>query len=437
MKRILIALAVLASVQVAGAQNIETAKKNLEAAKAACENVKKAAKVATWINLGNKFIDAYNAPIGNAWVGADVTSLTLAMGNDKPVSTENVVLNGTTYTKQVYKDKNIYINEAGVVDIIEVTNPVCADPLSSALEAFVKAAEVDVKATKLKDIANGIKSVSEKYVTDAYSAYSLGNIESARDLFVAAYNASLTQPYAVADTSALYNAAFTSWSIGDNADAKDYFEKCISLNYFEDGEVYTKLADVMSKLDTTAAGKKAMKSVLEEGFSKFPSNQGILIGLINYYITSGEDTDRLFSLLDDAKKNEPGNASLYYVEGNIYLQLGNAEKAKEAYRKCSEINPEYEWGYIGEGMMYYDQAIEIQDKAQSELDDAKYMELVKEFEVVLKNCLAPFEKAFEITKDESIKMTVAEYLKNANYRFSSQDPSYKEAYDKYNAYLNQ
>ena len=135
MKRILIALAVLASVQVAGAQNIETAKKNLEAAKAACENVKKAAKVATWINLGNKFIDAYNAPIGNAWVGADVTSLTLAMGNDKPVSTENVVLNGTTYTKQVYKDKNIYINEAGVVDIIEVTNPVCADPLSSALEA--------------------------------------------------------------------------------------------------------------------------------------------------------------------------------------------------------------------------------------------------------------------------------------------------------------
>ena len=190
MKRILIALAVLASVQVAGAQNIETAKKNLEAAKAACENVKKAAKVATWINLGNKFIDAYNAPIGNAWVGADVTSLTLAMGNDKPVSTENVVLNGTTYTKQVYKDKNIYINEAGVVDIIEVTNPVCADPLSSALEAFVKAAEVDVKATKLKDIANGIKSVSEKYVTDAYSAYSLGNIESARDLFVAAYNAS-------------------------------------------------------------------------------------------------------------------------------------------------------------------------------------------------------------------------------------------------------
>ncbi|MGN1216178.1 MAG: hypothetical protein ACI4TJ_08025 [Candidatus Cryptobacteroides sp.] len=437
MKRILIALAVLASVQVATAQSVENAKKNLEAAKAASENVKKATKVATWINLGNKYIDAYNAPVGNAWVGADVTSLSLAMGNDKPVSTENVVINGVNYTKQVYKDKNIYINEAGVADIIQVTNPVCANPLDNALLAFKKAAEVDVNGTKLKDIANGIKSIAEKYVNDAYSEYSLGNAEGARDLFKAAFDASLTQPYGIADTSALYNAGFTSWAIGDNAAARDYFKECLNYEYYEDGEVYTKLADVMAKVDTTATGKQAMKTVLEEGFSKFPSNQGILIGLINYYITSGEDTDRLFSLLDDAKKNEPENASLYYVEGNINLQLGNVEKATEAYRKCSSINPDYEWGYIGEGMMYYNQAIEIQDKAQQELDDAKYMELVKEFEVVLKNCLEPFEKAFEITKDENIKLTVAEYLKNANYRFSSQDPSYKEAYDKYSAYLNQ
>ncbi|MGN0202513.1 MAG: tetratricopeptide repeat protein [Candidatus Cryptobacteroides sp.] len=436
MKRILIALAVLASVQVAGAQSVETAKKNLEAAKAATMNEKKATKVATWVNLGNKYLDAYNAPVGNAWVGADVTSLTLAMGNDKPVSTENVVVNGSNYTKQVYKDKDIYINEAGVVEIIKVTNPVCADPLVNALEAFKKAAEVDVNRTKAKDIAVGIQSIVEKYVTDAYSAYSLGDTEGARNMFESAFFASLTEPYNIADTSSLYNAGFTSWAIGDNTKAKECLEKCLSYGYYEEGEVYTKLADVMSKLDTTKAGKQSMKAVLEEGFSKFPSNQGILIGLINYYISSGEDTDRLFTLLDDAKKNEPSNASLYYVEGNINLQLGNVDKARDSYRKCSEINPQYEWGYIGEGMMYYNQAIEIQDKAQNELDDDKYMALVKEFEVVLKNCLEPFEKAFELTKDESIKMTVAEYLKNANYRFSSQDPKYKEAYDMYYEYLN-
>ena len=57
---------------------------------------------------------------------------------------------------------------------------------------------------------------------------------------------------------------------------------------------------------------------------KFPQSQGVLIGLINYYINSGENTDRLFELISAAKSNEPNNASLYYVEGNVNLHLGRA-----------------------------------------------------------------------------------------------------------------
>ena len=85
---------------------------------------------------------------------------------------------------------------------------------------------------------------------------------------------------------------------------------------------------------------------------KFPQSQGVLIGLINYYINSGENTDRLFELISAAKANEPNNASLYYVEGNVNLQLGRAEDAIAAYEKCSEINPEYEFGYIGIGQYW-------------------------------------------------------------------------------------
>lgn len=437
MKRILLALAVLASVQVANAQNIETAKKNVEAAEAASQNVKKATKVATWLTLGNKYVDAYNAPIGNAWVGADVTSLALAMGNDKPVSTENVVLNGQQFTKQVYKDKNIYINGAGVVEIIEVTKSAVANPLEKALAAYKKAAEVDVKATKLKDIATGIKNVGEKFTSEAYSAYGLGDFKTAQKNFEAAYNAALTEPYAQVDTSALYNAAFTSFMLEDNAKAKTLLEKCLSYGYYaENGDVYTKLADVVAKLDTTAAGKASQKAILEEGFTKFPASQGILIGLINYYLTSGQDTERLFELLADAKKNEPNNASLYYVEGNIRSQLGDTEKAIAAYKECSTIDPNYEYGYIGEGILYYNQAIDLQDKAQAELDDAKYMALVQEFEVVLKKCIEPFEKAFEVSKDDSVKSTIAEYLKNTYFRFRDQDDSYQKGYEKYNEFIS-
>ena len=172
-------------------------------------------------------------------------------------------------------------------------------------------------------------------------------------------------------------------------------------------------------------------------FQKFPQSQSILIGLINYYLKSNESTDRLFELLDKAKENEPNNASLYYVEGNIRAQLGDREKAVAAYEKCAEINPEYDFGFIGEGTMYYNLAIELQTKAQEELDDAKYMELVKEFEAALKSCIAPFEKAFEITKDDGVKVGVSEYLKNAYYRFRDESAEYQAGYDKYSKFSSE
>ena len=68
MKKILIALAVLLSVQVADAQVKSPAdsKKAVEAAEAASQNPKKAVKVATWTKLAGAYVEAFNAPAGNA-----------------------------------------------------------------------------------------------------------------------------------------------------------------------------------------------------------------------------------------------------------------------------------------------------------------------------------------------------------------------------------
>ena len=193
-------------------------------------------------------------------------------------------------------------------------------------------------------------------------------------------------------------------------------------------EVYAKLGDVYTNLGDAKKGAET----LEQGFVKFPQSQSILIGLINYYISSGDDTDRLFVLIDEAKKNEPNNASLYYVEGNIYKELKNVEKAVASYYKCADINPEYEFGYIGAGLLYYNLAVELQKKAAEEYDDKKYEALAKEFEVALKNAIDPFEKAFETTKDETLKVSIAEYLKNIYYRFYSKGAEYEAGYNKYN-----
>ena len=431
MKKILLALAVLASMQVANAQvkSAADAKKAVEAAEAAASNEKKAIKTATWIKLGQEYVKAYDAPTGNIIPGSSKTELALMMGSEKPVSTEAVEIQGTAYTKEVYADKNLYFNANGQLAVIEVTKPVYADALEKAIAAYQKAYDLDASHAKSKDIAAAFDLIGQKYNTEAYNKYTLGDLASASKYFEKAAEVEALAPLSKIDTSAIYNAGFTAWAVKDFDRAKPLFEKCYSLGYYyEGGEVFAKLAEV-DTLNT--------KKYLEEGFEKFPQSQSILIGLINYYLKSGDSTDRLFELLDKAKANEPNNASLYYVEGNIRSQLGQTDEAVKAYEKCAEINPEYEFGYIGEGTMFYNKAIELQSAAQAELDDAKYMALVKEFEDALKSCIAPFEKAFEITKDNAVKVGVSEYLKNIYYRFREESAENLANYEKYSKFSSE
>ena len=430
MKKILIALAVLLSVQVADAQTKtpEAAKKAVESAEAAAANPKKAAKLATWTKLASAYMDAYSAPAGAAWLGASKQELQILMGNQKPISTENVVVAGDQLVKEVYADKEFYYNVNGQLAIINVTKPVVEDVLAKAAEAYKKAGELDVKGSKSKDIMAGLANVASKYIDDGMNCYQFGDLAKASQLFEKAANVSAIAPLSKVDTTALYNAAYTAWAGKDYERAKNFFEKCLDANYYyEGGEVFAKLGDVYTNLGDAKKGAET----LEQGFVKFPQSQSILIGLINYYMTSGENTDRLFTLIDEAKKNEPNNASLYYVEGNIYKELKNVEKAVESYYKCAEINPEYEFGYIGAGILYYELAIELQEKASNEYDDKKYNELVGQLEQALKNALDPFEKAYAVSKDDQLKVSVAEYLKNIYYRFYSNGPEYEAGYKKY------
>lgn len=433
MKKIFFALAIVMSMTFANAQQVKTktegaAKAALEAAQAAADNAKKATKVATWLKLAQSYMDAYQAPAGNGWIGGQAQELQLVMGNQKPTSEENVVVNGTSYLKKAYASADYYFNEEGKLAVIKVTKPIVEDALGKALDAYKSAYKNDPKGSKSADIIKGIQAVSDKFVQEAYDAYTFGDMASAAKYFEAAAEALATEPLNKVDYEYYYDAGFAALECGDLQKAKDFLQKCIDNKFYgESGEVYAKLADATEKL----GDKEGARDILEAGFAAFPQSQGILIGLINYYVASNSDTDKLFSLLDDAKKNEPNNASLYYVEGNINKELGKKDEAIAAYRQAGQIDPTYEFGYIGEGLLLYNEAADIQEKAQEELDDAKYMALVEQFEAALKGCIAPLEKAIEITKDNETKLGVAEYLKNATYRFRESDPSIAEKYEKY------
>ena len=436
MKKFVAILALAATMFAVNAQaqnkEVAAAKAALEKAQAAAENPKQNTKLATWLKYGETLVKAYAAPSGAAWVGMSMQEFQM-LANERAQSESQVTIGGEQLTKRVFANKNMYFNEAGQLTIIEVTQPVVENPLDKALEAYAKAAELDPKGTKTKEIKAALEDIASKFSDEAYNAYNLGNMKAASEYFEKSAKASATAPLSVMDSSALYNAGFVAWASSDWNRARTFLEQCEKAGYTEKGEVYAKLADVANGLGDGVAAKK----YLETGMAKFPENQSVLIGLINYYLNSGEDTARLFELFEDAKKNEPDNASLYYVEGNARKKLGQTEEALTAYDKATQVNPNYEWGYIGKGIALYDLAVELQDKANNEMDNDKYMALMGEFEKALKGCIEPFEKAFNLVQDNEIKANLAEYLKNACFRFRNEGAEFQAKYDKYSAAASQ
>ena len=443
MKRILIALALVLSLQAANAQVKSPAavKKAVEAAEAAAQDAKKNTKPATWLKLAEAYVNAYTNPAGIGWVGAPKQELQMLMAGQQPLSVEEAVVGGEAFTKEVYATCNYYFNGAGVLEIIEVTAPLYEDPLENARVAYYEANQVDPKQSKLKDVNAGLEDIASKYSIDAFNSYRFGDLAGASVLFEKAAKAAATEPLSKIDTTAVYNAGFTAWMAQDYERAKTFLLECLEVPYYhEDGEVFSKLADVYVKL-----GDKALAvETLEKGFTQFPQSQSILIGLINYYLENKENPERLFDLIAMAKQNEPNNASLYYVEGNIYNELRQVTKdddakaaeylakAVEAYDACEGVNAAYEFGHIGKGVMFYNYAIEIQEKANNEWDDKKYNALVAQFEEALMNALEPFEKAYNVSADNNLKVSIAEYLKNIYYRFYSKGGEFEAGYNKYN-----
>jgi len=208
-------------------------------------------------------------------------------------------------------------------------------------------------------------------------------------------------------------------------------EYCLSVNYDLEGDVQSGLADNYKAIGDTVK----CKEILTEAFAKYPTSQSILVGLINVYMESNEDPAKILEILKVAQNNEPNNASLVYAEGSLYRKLNQFEEAIASFHKAAEVDAKYVFAPFAEGCAYYDWAVDIQDKAQQELDDNKYNALLEKMEKALHDAIAPFEKAFEISEDKDIKLACAEYLKNIYFRFREKGADFQANYDKYNKYV--
>ncbi|MCF0177380.1 MAG: tetratricopeptide repeat protein [Bacteroidales bacterium] len=427
MKKILLILAIALPVfAYAQPKSADAAKQAID--KAVANSQKKADKAASWTALFDAYLGAYDYPTANLINNTSRTEVGVFL-RQPILSTETRQLSDGEYLVDTYRDKELYYNAGQFLDFWIVTNPVVENALDLSYDALKKA--VQLGATSKDYTARGDK-LHDRYFSEGISQYMIGNNAEAASLFDKAAAVS-TDILKKVDTVGLYYSGMTASLAGNAEEAISKFAKCIDLGYYSNGNIYSNLADAYK-----AAGKaEESKSALEKGFVAFPQNQAILVGLINLYIESGDDTNKLFDLLHTAQANEPGNASLFYVEGDVHKKLGNKEKAIEYFQKSMDVDPKYVYGILNIGILYYDTAVEIQEKASMEYDDAKYAVLLADLNQNLENAIEPMEKAFALAEgDHELQVAIAEYLKNIFFRFRDKSDAYMASYEKYNAIVN-
>jgi tetratricopeptide (TPR) repeat protein len=423
MKRLLIAVLLLLSVNVAFSQKFD---KKIAASDKNIEDPKKGINPKTWISRGELFYEIAVAPTEGLSSGMGEDAYTLIMGSaDAIPENRPETLGGKQYTVHTFDDKKVYIENAVIKfwDILKYETP---NPIQKSYESYIKAKSLDTggkNAKKLKENFNLLATLAQG---EAFNKFNLGKYSEAVDLFV--LTADCASETGEIDSLSIYYAGVLAIEAKNYAVAEKYLKKALDINYIDNGDTYSYLAEVLKEIDKIDEAR----AILEKGFAGNPENQQLIIGLINNYMSSGKDPNDIIALIKKAQEKEPENVNLYIVEGDLREKLDDMEGATKCYQKAMEIDANDFFGYYKLGLLYYNIGAKYSEQAVNEKDNKESDRLLELANSELKKALPFLDKAYELQPKE---VSTIQALKEINFRFRNENDTYKQNAEKFTKLL--
>jgi tetratricopeptide (TPR) repeat protein len=216
------------------------------------------------------------------------------------------------------------------------------------------------------------------------------------------------------------NLFYVSYAEKNNSESKEYLQKLIDVNY-QDPQIYSYYSNILIE-----EGKQdEALEILKTGREFFDTDVNLIIAELNYYLGQ-EDFLKAEELLTLAVQEDPNNHQLFFALGSSYDNLGNFEKAENAYKEAVDIKPDFYDALYNLGVMYYNKGGDMLKNANNIKDFKKYeIEKNKADETMLKG-LPYIEKCYAIEPDDKNILLV---LKELYYR-NGNDEAYKTVSDK-------
>jgi tetratricopeptide (TPR) repeat protein len=294
-----------------------------------------------------------------------------------------------------------------------------ADPLTEALKSYKKALELDDKGRFTKSVKIKLTLLTNDLTNQAVESFNAENYERALLSFEQILELQeipiikADNPEGI-DTIIVFNAGLAAFSAENYEKAIKYYGEAAKYGYNE-GRTYQLLSKSHLENKDTANALIA----LQDGFQKYPSDNGVLVELINIYINSGKTNDAM-KYLSLAIEQDPENSTYYFAQGSLYDQVGEQEKSIQSYEKAIKVNPEYYDAHYNLGALFYNNGvkqIEIAVKVPSN-ENARYEEELKKADEWFEKALPLMEKCRELKPDDPYAL---ESLRNLYYRLKMMD----------------
>jgi tetratricopeptide (TPR) repeat protein len=439
MKKILLAVAVLLSVNAFS----QTFTKKIASSDKDIADPKKGENPKTWISRGQLFYEIAAEPTKGFWAGMNEAELKLMLTSSSQKLSEPAVetIGNKQYKVSTLNGTKIFFENDVIVcwDIPQYPDMV-ANPIETSYKAYLTAIEKDAAQKNSKKINEGLRALSVLARAQGSNDYQLGHRKESFNNFELSLNCSFNPLVGETDSMIIYYAGVIARELEDYPKAEKYLRKAIEINSTESGDAYGILSEVLS-----AQGRKAeAMDVLHKGMPLFPENQQIMVSIINLYISEGKDPKDIIPLLQEAQKAQPENASLFFVEGNLYEKLYEAtskenkdyfNSATESYKKSLSIDPNYFGGYYGLAALIFNEGVYYNEKANAvpASDEAEYQRLLGIANEHFKSALPYFQKAYELDPKEK---AVIQALKDINFRFRTESEEFQKNADKFKELLD-
>ncbi|MCL3781193.1 tetratricopeptide repeat protein [Prolixibacteraceae bacterium JC049] len=301
------------------------------------------------------------------------------------------------------------------------------DPLIKALDSYKKALELDVKNRFSKSVKIQLTLLNNDLSDQAYIAYQAKDFNKATLYFEKMLELEslpiLKEENSTVDTAIIFNAGLAAYNAKNWKKAIKYYTEAAKYGY-NGARTYSLIVETYTQMGDTAMQEKT----LQEGFLKYPEDNNLLFGMINFYLLTSQDPSKAMEYVDMAIEKDPNNASIHFAKGTLLDKLEMPDEAIKAYVKAVEIKPDYFDAYYNLGAVYYNKGVKFSEETRDipPSDTEKYDAVMNKANAEFKKAIPYLEKALEV--DPNNKETM-ETLKTLFYRLNLLD-KYNEMQDK-------